>query len=153
MNCMQLGAKSLLTGMATRQHTYAMPKRGLKRLAARFRNASSEQSDARERRTRAGLKWTAFRRRPVIGNVRQLLQHVLPRGFVRIRSFGFLANRHRAERLALIRRLLGLGQAASKPLAGVQPTEARGHRMVQTGRPNLSDRIAATYRHLRLDST
>ena len=66
---MQLGAKSLLTGMATRQHTYAMPKRGWKRLAARFRNASSEQSDARERRSRGGLKWTAFRRRPVIGNV------------------------------------------------------------------------------------
>lgn len=42
MNCMRLGAKSLLTGMATRQHTYAMPKRGWKRLAARFRNASSE---------------------------------------------------------------------------------------------------------------
>ncbi len=28
-----------------------------------------EQSDARERRSRAGLKWTASRRRPVIGNV------------------------------------------------------------------------------------
>ena len=67
---MQLGDKSLLTGMATRQHTYAMPKRGWKRPAARFRNASSEQSDARERRSRAGLKWTALRRRPVIGDVR-----------------------------------------------------------------------------------
>jgi hypothetical protein len=49
MNCMQPGAKSLLTGMATRQRTCAMPRRGWKRLAARFRNASSEQADARER--------------------------------------------------------------------------------------------------------
>ncbi len=96
--------------------------------------------------------------------VRRFLQHVLRRGLVRIRSFGFLANRHRAERLALIRRLLALGQAASKPLRSVQPTEDRGHRcphcgepvlrlMAQTGRPNLRDRIAATYRHLPLDST
>jgi hypothetical protein len=96
--------------------------------------------------------------------VRQFLQHVLRGGFVRIRSFGFLANRHRAERLALIRRLLALGQTASKPLPGVEPAEDRRHRcphcgepalrlMAQTGRPNLSDRIAATYRHLPLDST
>src|SRR5215831_11013740 len=32
--------------------------------------------------------------------------HVLPRGFVRIRHFGFLANRFRASRLALSRQLL-----------------------------------------------
>ncbi|MBY0458788.1 MAG: IS91 family transposase, partial [Gemmataceae bacterium] len=38
--------------------------------------------------------------------VRRFLQHVLPGGFVRIRHFGFLANRHREEKLARCRALL-----------------------------------------------
>lgn len=39
--------------------------------------------------------------------LRRFLMHVLPRGFVRIRAFGFLANGQRAEKLALCRELLG----------------------------------------------
>jgi hypothetical protein len=38
--------------------------------------------------------------------LRRFLLHVLPRGFVRIRSFGFLANRRRANLLPLCQRLL-----------------------------------------------
>ena len=38
--------------------------------------------------------------------LRRFFLHVLPRGFVRIRHFGFLANRFRASRLALGRQLL-----------------------------------------------
>jgi hypothetical protein len=38
--------------------------------------------------------------------LRRYVQHILPHGFVRIRQFGFLANRHRSKSLALIRRLL-----------------------------------------------
>lgn len=38
--------------------------------------------------------------------IRRFLLHVLPDGFQRIRYFGFLANRYRAEKLALCRRLL-----------------------------------------------
>ena len=38
--------------------------------------------------------------------LRRFLLHVLPRGFVRIRSFGFLANRCRATLLPLCQRLL-----------------------------------------------
>jgi hypothetical protein len=38
--------------------------------------------------------------------MRRFLLHVLPSGFHRIRHFGFLANGHRAARLALCRRLL-----------------------------------------------
>jgi Putative transposase len=38
--------------------------------------------------------------------LRRFLLHVLPRGFVRIRSFGFLANRRRAMLLPLSQRLL-----------------------------------------------
>jgi Putative transposase/Transposase zinc-binding domain len=38
--------------------------------------------------------------------IRRFLLHILPEGFQRIRYYGFLANRHRAEKLALCRQLL-----------------------------------------------
>lgn len=37
--------------------------------------------------------------------IRRFLMHVLPRGFTRIRYYGFLANRHRVEKLTTIRQL------------------------------------------------
>jgi predicted Zn-ribbon and HTH transcriptional regulator len=40
--------------------------------------------------------------------IRRFLLHVLPQGFHRIRYFGFLGNRHRQQKLALCRRLLGM---------------------------------------------
>jgi hypothetical protein len=40
--------------------------------------------------------------------VRRFLMHVLPSGFVRMRHYGILSNRHRRERLALCRELLGV---------------------------------------------
>src|ERR1700691_4877880 len=40
------------------------------------------------------------------GNLRRFLLHVLPRGFVRFRSFGFLANRRRTNLLPLCQQLL-----------------------------------------------
>jgi hypothetical protein len=39
--------------------------------------------------------------------LRRFLLHILPKGFVRIRNFGFLANRKRAELLPLCFHLLG----------------------------------------------
>ena len=42
--------------------------------------------------------------------LRRFLLHLLPRGFVRIRHFGFLANRRRATLLPLCFRLLGAVQ-------------------------------------------
>lgn len=47
--------------------------------------------------------------------LRRFLLHVLPSGFVRIRHYGFLANRHRQEKLALCRKLLR--QPAGEPVA------------------------------------
>jgi hypothetical protein len=40
--------------------------------------------------------------------IRRFLLHTLPDGFHRIRHYGFLANGHRAEKLALCRRLLNI---------------------------------------------
>jgi Putative transposase len=45
--------------------------------------------------------------------IRRFLLHVLPNGFRRIRYYGFLGNRHREEKLALCRRLLGMQVAES----------------------------------------
>src|ERR1700686_1684862 len=45
--------------------------------------------------------------------IRRFLLHVLPNGFRRIRYFGFLGNRHREEKLAVCRRLLGMQPAES----------------------------------------
>lgn len=38
--------------------------------------------------------------------IRRFLLHVLPSGFMRIRYYGFFANRHRAEKIELARILL-----------------------------------------------
>jgi len=40
--------------------------------------------------------------------LRRFLQHVLPKGFMRIRHYGFLANSVRKKRLEIIRQLLGI---------------------------------------------
>jgi hypothetical protein len=49
--------------------------------------------------------------------IRRFLLHVLPLCFVRIRHYGFLANRVRQEKLALCRSLLGVDAAAEPPRA------------------------------------
>jgi hypothetical protein len=47
--------------------------------------------------------------------IRRFLLHVLPDGFQRIRYFGFLANRYRAEKLALCRQLMQMAPPAATP--------------------------------------
>jgi len=47
--------------------------------------------------------------------MRRFLLHVLPRGFVRIRQFGFLANRVRSQKLALCRSLLNCQSPVTNP--------------------------------------
>jgi hypothetical protein len=64
---------------------------------------------------------------PVDEFLRRFLLHLLPRGFVRIRNFGFLANRRRAEFLPLCFRLLQPSHqptvcAASLTTLPAQPT-------------------------------
>lgn len=47
--------------------------------------------------------------------VRRFLLHVLPKGFMRIRHYGFLANRCRAQRLPAIHEAIAAAWAASHP--------------------------------------
>jgi hypothetical protein len=49
--------------------------------------------------------------------IRRFLVHVLPKGFVRIRHFGFMANSQRFASMKLCRKLLGMPPA-------LQPAEA-----------------------------
>ena len=65
--------------------------------------------------------------------LRRFFLHVLPKGFVRIRYFGFLANRWRTEMLALARQLLGAAPVvaaepcpAQHPLCGAVPDAEPG---------------------------
>jgi hypothetical protein len=53
---------------------------------------------------------------------RRFLQHVLPRGFVRVRHYGLLGNRSREEKLAVCRRLLG---QASREQPGEETVEGK----------------------------
>jgi hypothetical protein len=61
--------------------------------------------------------------------IRRFLLHVLPKGFRRIRHFGFLANACRAAKLALIRSAL----QAPVPPPTVEPADYRERFAVLTG--------------------
>jgi hypothetical protein len=58
--------------------------------------------------------------------IRRFLLHTLPDGFHRIRHYGFFANGHRAEKLALCRRLLAV--PASEPEAEPNQDTVATHR-------------------------
>lgn len=57
--------------------------------------------------------------------MRRFLLHVLPSGFHRIRHFGFLANGHRAARLALCRHLLAQPVADRQDERDAEPDDHR----------------------------
>jgi hypothetical protein len=57
--------------------------------------------------------------------LRRFLLHVLPPGFQRLRYYGFMANRHRREKLARCRMLLGM---TSAPTASTVPPSIPGYR-------------------------
>jgi len=100
--------------------------------------------------------------------LRRFMQHVLPRGFVRIRSFGLLANRGRDERLARCRQLLGCTEQeavaeASEVLRNSSADEdnrrcpacGQGTLLLvaRTPRPRQSELVASTYQLRIFDSS
>lgn len=50
--------------------------------------------------------------------LRRFSRHVLPKGFIRIRYWGLLANRNRREKLAICRQQLGVASAEPQPDGG-----------------------------------
>ena len=55
--------------------------------------------------------------------LRRFLQHVLPRGFVKVRHYGLLANGGRAAKLARCRWLLALAGIAAAVVVAMAPAE------------------------------
>jgi hypothetical protein len=58
---------------------------------------------------------------PATEFIRRFLLHVLPDGFMRIRHYGYLANRHRREKLDICRRLLGCAALSEVPTDKEEP--------------------------------
>jgi hypothetical protein len=85
--------------------------------------------------------------------IRRFLLHVLPGGFMRIRHFGFMANRFRSENLALCRKLLGTGESEPPEImpdqeqAFEEPATACG----KTRCPLCRQGQLRTIRHLRAE--
>lgn len=65
--------------------------------------------------------------------IRRFLLHVLPPGFHRIRYYGFLGARHRREKLARCRQLLGSPASLTTPTAATSRTDYRDHVETLTG--------------------
>jgi hypothetical protein len=66
--------------------------------------------------------------------IRRFLLHVLPAGFHRIRYYGFLSARHRREKLARCRQLLGSTGPITIPADVTSPTDYRDRTEALTGR-------------------
>jgi hypothetical protein len=100
--------------------------------------------------------------------LRRFMQHVLPRGFVRIRSFGFLAHRVREEQLARCRQLLEAAECADPVATGTPaslsipsddslrcPYCRQGllELVWRTGRPRVPELLASTWQPSLFDSS
>ena len=87
---------------------------------------------------------------PVEEFLRRFLLHLLPRGFMRIRNFGFLANRRRAELLPLCLRLL---QPSAQPVAAATSSALPIHSLWQCplcgGTMQVVERLSAAQLLLR----
>jgi hypothetical protein len=83
--------------------------------------------------------------------IRRFLLHVLPRGFVKIRHYGFLSNRMRKQNLSEARRLLGAvehsadstddGPAACIPVAATDDSSHERCPNCKQGRMHLVERL------------
>ena len=112
------GPEQVLKYLARYTHRVAIANSRI--TAADAHSVSSRYQDyARGNRTRVmTLEAVEF--------LRRFLQHVLPERFVRIRHYGFLANRARKDRLPLCRRLIA---------------QANGHQIINS--PDLTTCLAA----------
>jgi len=66
--------------------------------------------------------------------IRRFLLHVLPTGFHRIRYYGFLGARHRRDKLARCRQLLGSTAPITPPAEAPPPTDYRDRTEALTGK-------------------
>jgi len=111
------GPEQVLKYLARYTHRVALSNRRLLRIEGERVDFTAKDYGAGGRRRVVRLAAEEFLRRWV--------QHVLPRGFVKIRHYGLLANRHRTERLTLCRALLAVWTLAQVVVGILGPEEAR----------------------------
>src|SRR5437773_1242793 len=75
--------------------------------------------------------------------LRRFLLHVVPSGFMRIRHFGLLANRHRATKLAQCRALLGTVSPPTTPPAPPPPVAPNSTRRASSTSSVLHSGVAS----------
>ena len=86
--------------------------------------------------------------------LRRFLLHILPKGFVRIRNFGFLANRKRAKLLPLCLHLLGATKPAQAEQHASGAQDPHSWRCPQCGGPmRVLQRFTAAELQLRSPPT
>ena len=81
--------------------------------------------------------------------IRRYLLHVLPAGFQRIRQYGLLANRTRAVKLAVCRRLLGVAEGVVESKA--RPTDKQAEYEVVSGESLARCPVCRTGRWQRIE--
>ncbi len=79
--------------------------------------------------------------------IRRFLLHVLPRGFVKIRHFGLLANRNRRQALSLCRQLLNAASPDGVAILTTQQQSALNHRcpLCQRGTLHVIARLSTSF--------
>jgi hypothetical protein len=100
------GPKQVLKYLARYTHRVAISNQRLESLddgKVTFRYTDYAHSNAQRTMTLDAVEF-----------LRRFLLHVLPRGFMRIRYYGFLANRHRAQKIQQARRLLSNETSSSE---------------------------------------
>ena len=75
--------------------------------------------------------------------LRRFSQHILPRGFVRIRQFGYLANNCRSELLSLARQYLATGQSAATLSATQAPASPNWRCPLCNGEMRIGSNLSA----------
>ena len=103
---------------------FAGPESVLAYLGRHPSHRDLEPSDPRSRETASRLPLSRLHRRQqtgimhldVLEFIRRFLLHVLPKGFVRIRHYGLLANRTRKKKIARCRELLSAPVPEPRPL-------------------------------------
>jgi hypothetical protein len=110
------GPEQVLKYLARYTHRVAISNRRLRSFDGRQVRFTAKDYAAGGRQRLVTLTAEEFLRRWV--------QHVLPRGFVKIRHYGLLANRGRSERLAICRALLAVWAVAQAVLGVLQPASA-----------------------------
>ena len=73
--------------------------------------------------------------------LRRFVQHVLPKGFVKVRHYGLLANRDRDERLAVCRRLLAIESLRARLMGTTPPVAGAARTVIAPAANAVAERV------------